>query len=131
TDDPRPSRPWNLMNMLATDPEPPFEPAGTSKTEKVATLLPRMPLATLPAGTSTAVPMVNGPPRFPVTVYDWTVMLSRAVGAVTVGFLRLLRSVTHAVVVELWEVEDGTLDTKFPGVSEKPSTLRNVKALPL
>src|SRR5262249_28541272 len=58
-------------------------------------------------------------------------MLSSAVDAVTVGFLRLLRRVTQAVVDVPREVNEGTLDTKFPGVSERPSTVRNVNAPPL
>lgn len=58
-------------------------------------------------------------------------MLSSAVDAVTVGFLRLLRRVTQAVVVVPGAVDDGTLETKLPGVSEKPSTVKNVNALPL
>src|SRR4029077_5012167 len=60
-------------------------------------------------------------------------MLSSEVGAVTVGFLRLLRRVTHAIVVVPWTVDDGTLETMGDpvGLREKPSTLKNVNALPL
>jgi hypothetical protein len=83
--------------------------------------------------------MVNGSPRRPpvsdviVTVYDVTMMLSSALGMVTVGFLRLLRRVTHAVVVVPATVDDGMLETMGDPVvlSENPSTDKNVNALPL
>src|SRR5215470_10590593 len=58
-------------------------------------------------------------------------MLSSAVDAVTVGFLRLFWRVTQAVVVLPGMVDDGILETKLPGVSEKPLTVRNVNAVPL
>src|SRR5262249_29457301 len=60
-----------------------------------------------------------------------TTMLSSAVDAVTVGFLRLFWRVTQAVVVLPGTVDDGILETKFPGVSEKPVTVKNVNAPPL
>jgi hypothetical protein len=50
---------------------------------------------------------------------------------VTVGFLRLLRRVTQAVVVVDWAVDDGTLETIAPPLREKPSTVRKTNALPL
>ncbi len=114
---PRPSRPRNVISTVAAVPGLPFDPAGTRTTANVAVLLLTTPVATVPAGTSTAVPKVNGPPRLPpvsgviVTVYDRTITLSRAVPAVTVGFLRLLRRVTQAIVVVPVAVDEGTLET--------------------
>ena len=37
--------------------------------------------------------------RVSVTVYDWMITLSSGLGPVIVGFLRLLRRVTQAIVV--------------------------------
>jgi len=72
------------------------------------------------------------------------VTLSSEVGVANVGFLRLLRRVTQALVVVVWSVDDGTLETIGPalggvvgagvvvgGVSENPSTVRKMNALPL
>ena len=52
----------------------------------------------VPAGTMADVPNVNVRP-LTVSVYDWMNTLSSGVGPVIVGFLRLLRRVTQAVVV--------------------------------
>ena len=88
-------------------------------------------MVTVPAGTRTAVPKVNGPGSPPpvaavsVTVYDWTITLSSALGVVIVGFLRLFRRVTQAKVVVPVSMDELTV------AGEKPSTDRKVNALPL
>jgi hypothetical protein len=92
---------------------------------------------TAPAGTRTAVPNVNGPfgpepdNRVSVTVYDWMITLSSGLGAVIVGFLRLLRRVTQATVVVVWVVEEVTLETIAVPSVENPSTVMKTNALPL
>ena len=64
-------------------------------------------------------------------MYDWTITLSSAVPTVTVGFLRLFRSVTQAVVVVPVSMDELTVAVVPPAVSEKPSTVRKTNALPL
>ena len=64
-------------------------------------------------------------------MYDWMITLSSGLGAVIVGFLRLLRRVAQAMVVVPELMEESMLDADRPLRAENPSTVRKTNALPL
>src|SRR5687767_6295052 len=107
-------------------------------TGRRAVLLDTTPFAAVPAGIVKVTLNVNGPgpgdpsSRLMLVVYCVTVMLSSGLGAVSVGFFRLLRSVTQTDVVAVRSPRfETTLLTGVAPLTENRSTLRKTNALPL